>query len=340
LQFPGATRVFHLCEAGIACDGAGLRVGGVDLLEPDPVRARGWRARPDADLNLELSARYRLPVDVVGKSHGLNRIADALERGDLALAQIGALLLQMPDPPALGKALGGDDAWDLAMQLAASGLLKADWDETKHPRTGTPPNPGWFAPTEQDPNAVTTDQPKLKTGWPSRLINTEARKWAAEFASKLIDVAEIGVRATLIAEGILTFLKAYRSTELNVGEDRLNDQMYASLNQPKTLEELQTRPVEYNFGYERHHIVEQNPDNVAKISSEIEIDKFGRDTIDEDANIVWIPRFKHELITSEYNSKDEDDPGGRIRRKVVNDMDYEQQRDAGLGALREYGVLK
>ena len=141
MQFPGATRVFHLSEDGITCDGAGLRVGGVDLLEPDPARARGLIARPDADLNLELSLRYRLPVDVVGKSHGLNRIADALERGDLALAQIGALLLQMPDPPALGKALGGDDAWDLAMQLAASGLLKADWDETKHPRTGTPPNP-------------------------------------------------------------------------------------------------------------------------------------------------------------------------------------------------------
>jgi hypothetical protein len=33
--------------------------------------------------------------------------------------------------------------------LVACGLLKADadWDE-KHPRTGAPPNPGWFAPTE------------------------------------------------------------------------------------------------------------------------------------------------------------------------------------------------
>jgi hypothetical protein len=27
-------------------------------------------------------------------------------------------------------------------------LARGGWDPDKHPRTGTPPNPGWFAPTE------------------------------------------------------------------------------------------------------------------------------------------------------------------------------------------------
>jgi hypothetical protein len=52
---PKPDQIFQALRTGIACDSAGLRVGGVDLLEPDPAKARGWRARPDADLNLELS---------------------------------------------------------------------------------------------------------------------------------------------------------------------------------------------------------------------------------------------------------------------------------------------
>ena len=34
----------------------------------------------------------------------------------------------------------------MGRQLAASGLLKGDWDETQHPRAGCPPNAGRFAP--------------------------------------------------------------------------------------------------------------------------------------------------------------------------------------------------
>lgn len=166
MQIPGATRVFHLSEDGFACDRAGLRVGGVGLLEPDPAKASGWRVRPNGGLNLELSLRCRLPVDVVGKSGALASVARALERDDLAIAQIGALLLQFPDPPALAKVLGADKAWELAAQLSASGLLKADWDESKHPHDGTPPNPGLFAPTQQDPNAVAGTEPT--PGWPQR----------------------------------------------------------------------------------------------------------------------------------------------------------------------------
>jgi hypothetical protein len=46
----------------------------------------------------------------------------------------------------------------LARDLVACGLLKADaeWDD-KRPRTGEPPNPGWFAPKSGEPGA---DKPK------------------------------------------------------------------------------------------------------------------------------------------------------------------------------------
>ena len=46
------------------------------------------------------------------------------------------------------------------MGFAACGLLKADADwDNKHPRTGAPPNPGWFAPTSGTPAA---DAPKTE----------------------------------------------------------------------------------------------------------------------------------------------------------------------------------
>jgi hypothetical protein len=70
------------------------------------------------------------------------------------------LLLQLPDPsPAAIAQPDGLEKRRLARDLAACGLLKADadWDD-KHPRTGAPPNPGWFAPTE----GATVDTPETK----------------------------------------------------------------------------------------------------------------------------------------------------------------------------------
>ena len=49
------------------------------------------------------------------------------------------------------------------------------------------------------------------------------------------------------------------SSELNMGEQRAIDQVRASVDPPKTLEELQQDPTQNALGYEQHHIVEQNP---------------------------------------------------------------------------------
>ena len=150
-------RHFRLRPGGIECDAGGLRVGGVALLARDAKGA--WARRDEGDLNRELSKRYGFPLDIGRKRGGVDTVAAALANGELARAQIAALLLQLPDP-----SVSRDDQPDrlekrrLADGLAACGLLKADadWDE-KHPRTGAPPNPGWFAPTSA---AAAADEPK------------------------------------------------------------------------------------------------------------------------------------------------------------------------------------
>ena len=101
----------------------------------------GWEVRPLTDINRELTARYRLPADVEGKVSGFAFVAGALDNGEIALAQIGALLLRFPDPPRLAKDMAPSaDAASLARQLFFIGLLKADaaW-VAQHPRTGTRP---------------------------------------------------------------------------------------------------------------------------------------------------------------------------------------------------------
>lgn len=62
-------------------------------------------------------------------------IGRALDRGDLVYAMMATLHLEFPDPPdPTGSAPGHRGAVDLSRSLKASGLLKADWDPSRHPR--------------------------------------------------------------------------------------------------------------------------------------------------------------------------------------------------------------
>lgn len=135
---------------------------------------------------------------------------------------------------------------------------------------------------------------------------------------------------------ILEFLSAFSPTELNQGEERAIAQMKAYFDPPKTLDELRSPPQENALGYERHHIVGRNPDNIEKV----DIAKFGIDRLEQPDNIVWIPRLKHEEISADYNSRDEKDPQGRRTRVVVGEKDFDGQMEAGLEKMREKGILK
>lgn len=80
----------------MSCDTDGAFVGDVPLLR----RAGGgnwrWSVRPLAELNKELTACYRVPVDVSVKASALALIATALNRGDLAMAVIATVQMQLP----------------------------------------------------------------------------------------------------------------------------------------------------------------------------------------------------------------------------------------------------
>jgi hypothetical protein len=87
------------------------------------------------------------------------------------------LLPQLPDPPVSADSPPGAlEKRRLADNLVACGLLKADadWDD-KHPRTGAPPNPGWFAPT---PGAPGADKPQTE---PSPAASAPSRGDAPAF---------------------------------------------------------------------------------------------------------------------------------------------------------------
>jgi hypothetical protein len=146
---------------GISCNAQGVFIGHVPLLE----KADGhWTPRCAAELNDELTTFYRLPVEIAAKANALSLIAHALNRGDLAMAAIAAVQMQIPDPPRLAKRQEKpEDIVRRARELARSGLLKF-WDPALHPRAGVPPNPGWFASDGQGSEPATVEPVAMR--WP------------------------------------------------------------------------------------------------------------------------------------------------------------------------------
>jgi hypothetical protein len=297
-----------------------------------------WIVRPEAELNEKLTLLYDTPINVATKIGGMETIARALNGGNLVLAKIAAVQLRIPDPPARPITIEAPaDRLALATNLYWSALLKADdWDPDEHPRTGTKPNPGWFA---EKPN-----EPKLpsKPGWSTSSANKKVKKWIAEAAAEIIPKAgRLVLGALPIFDAISAFVETLSPTELNGGEDRLVAQMRTSFDPPKTLEELQKGPTENALGYERHHIVEQTDANIKKDIDLLgeRLQKFGRDMIDDPSNIVWAPRLKHELISAD-SSRNVAGEGTPTVRQSLSQSDFATQRAAGLKALRDRGVLK
>lgn len=143
-------------NGGVYCGAEGVFVGNVPLLKRDGM-AGAWSACPIAELNHELTDHYRLPVDIAVKANSLALIAHALNRGDLAMAAIATVQMQLPDPPIANTAETYGEVTTRAAELDRCGLLKF-WDPLKHPRLGGPPNSGWFAPTDGSDGQASPDQ--------------------------------------------------------------------------------------------------------------------------------------------------------------------------------------
>jgi hypothetical protein len=135
-------RFWHLSEGGpdnlgLACTDDGLVLGRTPLIErlggEFVVRERGQVAR------LLKHAFFSTGAAVDRLMPGLATVASALNANDPCLACIAAVHLKIPDLPSFSarEEMEAEDA-----------LLKStDWNPDLHPRAGTPPNPGWFAPT-------------------------------------------------------------------------------------------------------------------------------------------------------------------------------------------------
>jgi hypothetical protein len=122
---------------GLYCSEDGLFLGCTPLIG----RCGGtYLVRPQADLERLFGRAYDGAAAAARVMPGLAAVAAALNERNLALAQIAAVHLRLSDLP---------DTFARAALEAEDRLIKrssAGWDEARHPRTGTSPNPGWFAP--------------------------------------------------------------------------------------------------------------------------------------------------------------------------------------------------
>jgi hypothetical protein len=122
---------------GLCCTEDGLFLGRTPLIE---WCGGAYVVRPQADLERLFGRAYGGKEAAARVMPGLATVAAALGRNNLALAKIAAVHLRLPDlPDTLTRAVL--EAEDLLIKGASAAS-----DEARHPRTGTRPNPGWFAP--------------------------------------------------------------------------------------------------------------------------------------------------------------------------------------------------
>jgi hypothetical protein len=143
-----AWHMWRLSEAGddnlgLACSDDGLFIGRTPLIEK---RDGHFVTRQQHDIEWLLTCAYRTEVRADRLMSGLATVARALSANDQCLARIAAVHLRIPDIPDR-TARDAMEAADLLTKYARDEGGDSNWNPALHPRTGTPPNPGWFAPT-------------------------------------------------------------------------------------------------------------------------------------------------------------------------------------------------
>jgi hypothetical protein len=145
-----AWHMWRLSEAGednlgLACSDDGLLIGRTPLIEK---RDGQFFVRQQYDIERLLSRAYRTEIRADRLMSGLTSVARALNADDQCLARIAAVHLRIPDIPDR-TARDAMEAMDVFVKYARDeGGGDNNWNPALHPRAGTPPNPGWFAPTD------------------------------------------------------------------------------------------------------------------------------------------------------------------------------------------------
>lgn len=211
------------------------------------------------------------------------------------------------------------------------------WDSDKHPRHPAGERDGGeFAPADGGSDSPIVPVAGLPPPWhnnpPERIGDppeipkaepvTRAAKWEAitsvvywlgnalKFGSKFAPQ----INALITAAQTATWLWPY---------------VRASLQGPKTLEQLQADAKAPAAGYDIHHIVEQS---AAK-------DGIPRSLIDSPRNLVRIPKVKHWELNAWFDTKNSD-YSGMTPRQYMKGKSWYVRRAVGLAGLRKVGVLK
>jgi hypothetical protein len=135
---------------GLAFTSEGLVLGCTPLIER---RNNRFVIRERGEIALLIGNAYKADIVVDRLMSGLAVVASALNTNDQCLARIAAVHLRVPDL--------ADQTARNSLEATDALIKSGDWDPALHPRTGTPPNPGWFAPTGgegSDPAPVRTAQ--------------------------------------------------------------------------------------------------------------------------------------------------------------------------------------
>jgi hypothetical protein len=129
---------------GLACTDDGLLLGQTPLIERRDGR---FVVRQPNEIERLLKRAYHGEPAVDRLMPGLATVASALNANDPCLARIAAVHLKIPDLPS-SAARDALEAEDSLIKYARDEGSGTDWNPALHPRAGTPPNPGWFAPTD------------------------------------------------------------------------------------------------------------------------------------------------------------------------------------------------
>ena len=143
---------YHEGNLGLACTEDGLFLGRTPLIER---QGTGFFVRSRTEIERLLSRACRADFALDRVISGLATVTAALNANDPGLARIAAVHLKIPDLPSR-LARENMEAEDVLIRLARGDTAK--WDPAQHPRTGTPPNPGWFAPTDGSTDKSSSEQ--------------------------------------------------------------------------------------------------------------------------------------------------------------------------------------
>lgn len=151
--------MWRLSEAGednfgLACVADGLVLARTLLIE---LRDESFVVRERSEIERLLRRAFESDPPIERIIQGLATVARALNANDQCLARIAAVHLRIPDVPN-AAARDAMEAEDRLIKYAADDGGSTEWDPAEHPRTGSSPNPGWFAPKPADASPIHTSE--------------------------------------------------------------------------------------------------------------------------------------------------------------------------------------